>query len=75
MFFFEFFDLDLCDPSPSIFLSKLAKTFPKQIGYAYAHLRAFFEDFTALAETVDEDSIDPPRARGVLDEKSCEQCK
>ena len=47
----------------------------RQIGYAYAHLRAFFEDFTALAATVDEDSIDPPRAQGVLDEMSCEQCK
>lgn len=42
------------------------------VGHAYAHLRAFYEDFTALAATCDFDTLAPPQPLGTLTDPPCE---
>lgn len=44
------------------------------VEHAHAHIRAFFEDFSALRATVDLDTLAPPAPVGVLDDPPCGAC-
>ena len=44
------------------------------VAHAYDHLRAFYEDFSALIASCDFDALPPPQPRGVLDDPPCGEC-
>ena len=42
------------------------------IGHAYRHFAAFFEDFTEVDSTLDLDTLEPSDLRGEIEDMPCE---